>query len=475
MKQLHNSPKKSGQSRIGTGALLALTLSLVMTVSAQAVDSSDTGEVTVSDLRCEDLVDPLGIDILKPRLSWRMLSSENGAAQSAYQVLVATSPELLPPSPGLRRTSKQGSADLWDSGKIVTDACQYIQYEGKTLPRGVPYYWAVRIWPALSGVEGDEKGAESPWSRPAMWTYFDMTATQDWQAKWITDGSSSPWLRQSVEFKDVPTRAYIYVNALGYFQLFINGKRVGNDEFAPHVGQYDKRTFCITYDVTKYLKKGKNAIGFWLGSGWSKTGAGVKTSPSVRAQLEIADANGDITTLVTDASWRAKASSMAYRGEWKWNNYGGEVHNGALDQPGWADAGFDDSAWGMAKQATIADTIVSAEMLQRSRVIETITPQKVTKLTKGETSDYLVDMGKAMTGIFEITFPEAEKGRRISMEFGDAGRGSWVNSFNQASEYICRGSGIEMFKNRFNYASCRYILIKNVPAGEFTPENIKGY
>jgi len=576
MKQTHDCSRESRQAGGFRGVLIAFLLSLVMTVPAMAANSTHVVGLAVADLRCEDLVDPLGIDILKPRLSWRMLSNKNGAAQSAYHVLVATSPELL----------KEGSADLWDSGKVSTSQSQHIVYAGKSLSRGSTHYWTVRIW--------NKEGDVSSWSKPAVWTLFNMPSDEDWQAQWITEGSSSPWLRKSAELSGTPERAYIYVNALGYFQLFINGERVGEDEFAPHVGQYNKRTFCITYDVTKYLKKGQNAIGFWLGSGWSRRGAGVKTAPCVRAQLEIADANGYMTTLVTDETWRAKASSMAYRGEWKWNQFGGEVHTGPLDQPDWADAGFDDSAWPAAKQAQVADAgfddskwpavkkvqvvdaMVSSEMLQRNRIIETITPLNVMKLVQdgstpggpnvasGETvrikimkamygdpndpnkrvdlsvklqtmadkkeyrfkmtngfagrdpsrgtwkqllleydlngkrisrrfdenddcalvaigtpgaatANYLVDMGKAMTGTFEITFPKAPEGHKISMEFGDSMNGAKPNSFNQASEYICRGSGIEMFKNRFNYASCRYILMKNVPAGEFTPENIRAF
>lgn len=519
--------------------------------------------VQVDHLRCEDLVDPIGIDVDQPRLSWRMESRGQGAElrgqrQTAYQVLCAMEKDLL----------KEGAADLWDSGKVTSDQSQHVIYSGKELARGMPCYWSVRIW--------DEAGAASAWSEPAKWTYAGLASNQDWQAKWITDNTSSPWLRQSVELKDVPSRAYIYVNALGYFQLFINGQRIGDDEFAPHVGQYNKRTVCITYDVTDYLKKGRNVMGVWMGSGWSRKGAGVSLSPSIRAQLEVVDSQGALTTVVTDESWRAKASSMAHRGAWTWNNYGGEVHTAAEEQPDWADPDFDDSEWPKAKLAKVADTPVSSEMLQRSRVIETITPVKVTNLSASEpavpegdpvniriksalygipgepskqvdlreklqamansgqyllkvsndlagkdpaprqkkqlvldydlngkaitkhihehaeyalvvvgeregSTTWLVDMGKAMTGTFEITFPKAEKGHRVLMEFGDNykpgkdGSLPSVNNFNQVSEYICRGSGIETFKNQFNYASCRYILIKNTPAGELTPAAIKGY
>ncbi|MHC4250785.1 MAG: family 78 glycoside hydrolase catalytic domain [Planctomycetota bacterium] len=432
-------------------------MSVLIAVSALAAPRS----VSVADLRCEDLVDPIGIDVAKPRLSWRMVSNEDGAAQKAYQVLCATDPTLL----------KEDAADLWDSGEVATSQSRLVAYKGKDISRGVPCHWSVRIW--------NEKGERSAWSAPAFWTYFDMTASEDWQAKWITNNTSSPWLRQSVELRTVPARAYIYVNALGYFHLFINGKRVGVDEFAPHVGQHDKRTFCVTYEVTEHLKEGKNAVGLWLGSGWSRTGAGVKLpGPAVRAQLEVVDAKGGTTTLATDENWRAQSSSMAYRGEWKWNKFGGEVHTGSQDQPDWADSDFDDSAWPRARLAKIAGTTVSAEMLQRSRVIETITPVKVTNLTD---TKWLVDMGRAMTGTFEITFPKAEKGRKVSMQFGDSyspdkkGGVRKLNSFSQSSEYICRGSGAETFRNRFNYASCRYILITNAPEGDLTPDDVKGY
>jgi len=320
---------------------LWVVMSTILLVGIHPVPA-DTSPVhsasfSVTDLRCEDLVDPLGIETATPRFSWRMASSARGAAQGAYQVVCATRPGLL----------DSGKADLWDTGKLVSDASRFITYGGKEIKRGMPCYWAVRIWPARHspGDGGDENDKASAWSKPAVWTYAGLASDSDWQARWITDNTSSPWLRQTVTLETVPNRATIYVNALGYFQLFINSRRVGDDEFAPHVGQFNKRTFCITYDVTKHLKRGKNAIGFWLGSGWSRGGAGVKVEPAVRAQLEMLDAGGKTTTLITDETWRAKASSLTYRGSWRWGNFGGEVHTGSEDRPDWANADFDDSGW----------------------------------------------------------------------------------------------------------------------------------
>jgi len=415
---------------------------------------------TVTDLRCEGLVNPLGIDVAKPRLSWRMLSNANGAAQTAYRVLCATSVELL----------KEGNADLWDSGKVTSNQSQLIPYQGKTISQGVRCYWTVRIW--------RENDSTSSWAEPAIWTTFDMARDQDWQAQWITDNTSSPWLRKTVDLNAVPEQAMIYVNALGYFQLFINGQRVGDDEFAPHIGQYDKRTFCITYDVTQYLKEGQNSIGIWLGSGWNKGGAGIAIEPCVRAQLEMVTADGNESTVVTDDSWRAHPSCHSYTGKWCWNQFGGEEHRGDLELPQWADADFDDTSWPMATLAEMPDTPVSAEMLQRSRVIETIQPVSVTKLEPGT---WLIDMGKAMTGTSDIRFPAGARGHTVTIAFGDhyeakpdAAVGE-LNSFNQSSTYVFRGEGDEIFRNRFNYASFQYILITNAPDGELTPADINGY
>jgi alpha-L-rhamnosidase len=425
-----------------------------MTTTHTDQDVSD-----VTDLRCEGLVNPLGIDVTEPRLSWRMSSNANGAAQTSYRVLCATAPRLL----------KEGAADLWDSGKITTGQSQHVRYLGKALSRGVPCHWTVRIW--------DDDDVASVWATPAIWTTFDLATDRDWQAKWITDNTSSPWLRKATELRAVPSRAMIYINVLGYFHLFINGKRVGEDEFAPHVGQYDKRTFCITYDATQYLKEGRNSIGIWLGSGWSKGGAGVAVEPCVRAQLEMVDADGTETTLTTDETWRAHPSSMSYRGKWCWNQFGGEEQRGDQDLPEWADADFDDSSWPRATLPEMPDTPVSAEMLQRSRIVETIRPISVTQLEPGT---WLVDMGKALTGTCEVKFPSGTRGHMVTMECGDHYEASpdkavgKINSFNQVSTYVFRGSGDEVFRNRFNYASFRYLLITDVPEGELTPADIKG-
>ena len=118
----------------------------------------------VTDLRTEQLKNPLGIDIRHPRLGWRIESDEQNVMQTAYHILVASSPELL----------AQGKGDCWDSGKVKTDASQWITYQGETLKRNTPYYWKVKVYTHTN---------ETDWSEPASWS-MGLLNEADWQGQW---------------------------------------------------------------------------------------------------------------------------------------------------------------------------------------------------------------------------------------------------------------------------------------------------
>ena len=444
--------------------LTLLAMSLALAISSRAA--------VVENLRCEGLDNPLGIEQTNPRLSWRMESDRRGAAQGAFQILCATSPDLL----------VEGKADLWDSGKVESGHSRDIRYAGKPVPRGVPCHWMVRIW--------DEKGEASPWSKPASWRFAKFSTDADWQAPWISGPAPSPFLRGTLDLAEAPKRAMIYCNAIGFFQLFVNGQRIGDDEFSPHVSELGRRTLYLAYDIAPYLKKGTNAICFRMGRGWS-TADNVKQnpptvipawegleSPAIRARLEIVEADGKEVVVTTGPDWRTLPGEITHRGRWQWNNFGGETHDATIEVPDWMSPEFEAGKWAAAKVVEVAEAPSSAQMLPPSRVVETLTPVEVKPLD-GEKGTWLVDMGKAMTGTFEITFPAGPRGHRTQIEFGDlhpvAGdKPMSLTHFNQISEYIFRGSGQETFTNRFNYASGRHFIIRNAPPGEIKPEDIKG-
>ena len=136
---------------------------LLILISAFSISAS---AVEISDLRCEYRANPLGIDAGKPRLSWIITSAQRGERQTAYHLLVASTPELL----------AKGQGDCWDSGKVASDQQNQIEYTGQPLNSGVVCYWKVRVW--------DQDGQPSAWSQPAMWTMGLLQPT-DWQVQWI--------------------------------------------------------------------------------------------------------------------------------------------------------------------------------------------------------------------------------------------------------------------------------------------------
>ena len=128
--------------------------------------SAEDGSAHIVHLQCEYLADPVGIDVLQPRLSWQLADARPGARQTAYQVLVASDAATL----------ESGKGDLWDSGQVESDQSVHVVYAGKPLTSHQPCYWKVRIW--------NQDGKETEWSRPAKWS-MGILSQAEWQANWL--------------------------------------------------------------------------------------------------------------------------------------------------------------------------------------------------------------------------------------------------------------------------------------------------
>lgn len=242
--------------------LMIFLLLAALTVPKPASARNDNDSMHPTYLRCEYLVDPLGIDVLTPRLSWYSESRQRDEEQTAYRILVASSMERL----------KKGEGDLWDSGKTRSDQSINIIYEGKKLHSGEKCFWEVKVW--------DNKGSESGWSKPAKWS-MGLLHRKDWKGCWIgldsaigRDNPNTVHTRLSARYLrkefNAPRRvksATAYICGLGLFELYINGKKIGKQVLAPALSQYPKRSFYMTFDVTKDIVKGRNAIGVILGNG----------------------------------------------------------------------------------------------------------------------------------------------------------------------------------------------------------------
>lgn len=206
------------------------------------------------DLKCEYLVNPAGIYTTKPVLSWKIESTENSFKPIAYQILAASKKTLL--------TEK--NADLWNSGKVESAKSLLIEYKGETLLSRSQVFWKVRIW--------DEKGSVSKWSEDAFFSIGLLNKT-DWQADYIgfpekNEMTESPLLRKKFTLTELNDTEWLYINSLGYFEVYINNRKVSDDVLSPAVLQFNKRSQVICFPVSSYLKPGENDLVIWMGRGW---------------------------------------------------------------------------------------------------------------------------------------------------------------------------------------------------------------
>jgi len=376
-------------------------------------------------LRCEYRANPLGIDVLKPRLSWQIedegqnariapappgkagetlaeVAEGNavvrGRMQSAYQVLVASTPVLL----------AQDQGDLWDSGKVASDQCNQVEYAGKPLGSRSHCFWKVRGWL--------NDGKASAWSATANWSMGLLTAT-DWQAKWIgmdmQDATADPkdaekrrlparYLRREFAASKTVKHAMAYVCGLGCFDLHINGKKIGDHLMDPVLTEYNKRACYVAFDVTQDIVKGSNAVGVVLGNGrflaprltnpapYKDYGA-----PRLLAQIEVEYEDGSSAWWLSDGQWHATANGPIIAN----NEYDGEEYDARKEMPNWDAVGFDDSKWRDVHLVDGPKGQLVAQSVEPNRVVEKLKPVMLTEPKPGV---WVVDFGQAFYGQVRI-------------------------------------------------------------------------
>ncbi len=411
-------------------------------------------EVIPSVLRCEYLDNPLGIDVDIPRLSWKAIPVHAPAAeyrQPYYQIIAASSRELL----------AAGKGDLWDSGVVRSDQSVQVEYKGKSLSAGEKCFWKVRI--------ANKDGNWSGWSEPACWSAGLSAA--DWQAHWIAAPDAAgqnkggepventipdPWLRKTFRLEQAPRQAWLYVASIGYHELYINGKKVGERVLAPSVTNHRKRARYITYDITGLLQPGENVIGFWLGVSWSIFPAyqtpDKPAAPMVLAQAELLFPDDESQQICTDATWKTHPSPNTLTGYWDAHHFGGEYYDATRENEQWCSTGYDDSAWASAS-LFYPGLILSAEKTEPDQLIREITPLSVTETGK---DTFRIDMGVNYAGWFEIEFT-GTPGEEVKFEFSE--REEQLSSYGLHSIYKTGETGTGTFRNRFNYMSCRWVTV----------------
>ena len=445
---------------VAAGLLALLTLIVAGVVSGQATYS-------VEGLRCEYLSNPLGIDVEKPRLSWLLTPGPRGRQQQAYQVLVASSQANL----------QQNKGDLWDSGKTISGQTTFVTYAGRALTTGVRVWWKVRVW--------DREGRVTLWSQPASWS-MGVLHDSEWEGRWIglarpsgvKEGVPlpSPWLRKTFTLEQKPARGTAYVNALGYYELYVNGKKVDDYVLAPAVVDYSRRNWYLTHDISDYLVQGQNSVGLWLGRGWYVRGhpGVVYDGPLARAQFDIALPGGKAVKVTTDATWKAKAGPITPLGKGTaFGDYGGERYDARLEVGGWDGIKLDDSNWEAAAVFDPPKVRTSAQMVEPNRAMEILRPTKIEPTPAG---GWLIDMGKNYTGWLELRLPsDIAEGKNLKIEFADnPPAGGRYATFNQRDEYVTRASAGQVMRSRFNYHAFRYAHVTGLDRAPVVAD-VQGY
>jgi alpha-L-rhamnosidase len=271
--------------------------------------------------------------------------------------------------------------------------------------------------------------------------------------------------------KDKPQRAEIHVASVGYHELYVNGTKVGDAVLMPSVADHTRRARYVTYEITEHLRAGGNAIGLWLGTSWSvyplyKTDDKPQT-PIVIAQARIEMPGGQVQSLVTDESWKTHPSPNVLLGTWMFTNFGGEYYDAGKELPDWCSPGLDDSGW---KPATVYQPklTLSAEMVEPNRRIRKIEPVGIEQV---EGQGYRVDMGVNFAGVVELDV-KGRPGDVVELQFSEDPKKLMTHKLHSA--YRIGPDGRGTFRNRFNYGSGRWILIKGLG---YKPalEDIRGY
>lgn len=421
---------------------------------------SCTNSIQLDDLRCENLKNPIAIDNLCPHFSWKIVSKKS-KRQVAYEIQVASdSLNLL-----------QGNADLWNSGRTISDISVMLPYQGKILKSRKLCYWRVRV--------EDDRGVLSDWSPIQQFAVGILENKGDTlKGAFISlpgENVSSPLLRQSFIVEKVG-KAFLHVNSLGYHEVYINGKKVSSAVLSPSVSQLDKRSLIVTYDVTNYLRTGENELLFWLGKGWYKntTFKAEYNGPVVRAELNLLQENGEWgELLVTDSTWQACESGYYDTGTWNALQFGGERIDARMLPSGFGVEELDKlSGWTSAAEIVINTRKASPQMSELNKIQEILIPKNIIAL--GD-STWLVDLGKVITGWFELHVPRLPAGHEIIASYSDYMRpDGTIEEQGEKDYYITSGNKSDVFCNKFHHHAFRYVKIYHLP-NQPKYEDAKGY
>jgi alpha-L-rhamnosidase len=434
---------------------------------------------TATNLRCEYLVNPLGMDVADPRFTWQLDDDRHGAAQTAYRIVAGTDSAAV----------ARGDGDMWDTQKVASNRIR-ATYAGKPLMPFTRYFWSVRLWDA----DGQELAP-----RTASFE-TGLMEEKNWKGAWISDGEHlagngihvrpAPYFRKEFQADRRVKSARAYIAVAGLYELYINGERIGDHRLDPMFTRFDRRNLYVACDVTAQVQQGKNAIGVLLGNGWYNHQsvavwyfhrAPWRNRPAFCMDLRITYDDGSVETVRTERDWKTSLSPVIFN-----SIYTAEHYDARLEQPGWNTAGFDDSKWKDIVYRSAPSRNIVSQLLHPIRNVEKIPVKTFRKINERK---YLFDLGQNIAGVSQLRV-KGEAGTEIRLRHAEILRPGDVLYMDNIDEhyrpvddsdpfqtdiFILAGKGEETFMPRFNYKGFQYVEVTSDRPVELTADALTGW
>lgn len=443
-------------------------------------------------LTCENIMNPLGVDSPAPRLGWWLNSPEKNQLQTAYEIIVGD----------VMSDVQNGKGEVWSTGKVSSSQNIQIEYKGKQLKPRTRYYWRVKVY--------DQDDEASLWSDVA-WFETGMMGQKNWTAKWIDDGKPQP-ARDEDYYKEDPMplfrkgfttskgiqSARLYISGLGYYEAYLNGKKVSENVLDPGWTTYRRQVLYVVHDVTSLVKKGSNIAGIMLGNGWwnpatfkffgrwdlrdyQQTGR-----PCVKAEIHIRYDDGTEAIISTDETWQTAPGPIV-----KNNVYLGEHYDARFEVKNW-NTSLSGSQWKAASVAQGPEGNLEPQMQPPIKITRIVRPVKVTENKPGV---FIVDFGQNFAGVTRLKI-KGKKGTKVTLRLGEGlfqdgsinlmtavatqikkggikgGPGAPETAWQEDS-YTLKGEGTEVWSPRFTFHGFRYVEVTGWP-GTPTVNNFEG-
>lgn len=424
------------------------------------------------DLRCEHLSDPQGLNTAHPRLGWALSGGGEGARQSAYRIVVGRDAAEV----------ARGLGDMWDTGRVTTADCLLIPYSGAPLNSDAVLHWSVQVW--------DEDGKASGFAPPAR-IRTGLMRPEDWRAKWVSRALVPPggrlppqntvydnpygarpadYYRRIVALDRKPVRATVYATALGLYEVWMNGVRLGDQVLAPGWTDYHTRVEYQSYDATEHLREGDNVFAAIVGEGWysgrvaldpKRAGSHYGGRPAFLCQMHIEYDDGSVDIVATDESWKTDHGAIVYS-----DLLLGEKYDARLEKD-WHSPDYDaNGAW----NAEVVAPRPRAPKVEAPRGVpirktEQIAPRFLHRDSGGR---LIYDLGQNLSGHVRAEF-DLPEGATLTLRHGEALKEDgalYTENLRMAlaTDIYVSSGGRQVFEPRFTFHGFRYVEV-SLPEG----------